>query len=61
MDPIKNPFSPGAGSPSPELVGRDPILEQARILLGRVKQNRGIEVLCRAAFQFPGDRRPFSG
>lgn len=37
MDPIKNPFSPGAGSPPPELVGRDPILQQAAILLGRVK------------------------
>jgi AAA ATPase domain len=40
MDPIKNPFSPGAGSPPPELVGRDPILEQARVLLGRVKQKK---------------------
>ncbi len=40
MDPIKNPFSPGAGSPPPELAGRDPILEQARILLGRVKRKR---------------------
>src|SRR3954466_9375282 len=40
MDPIKNPFSPGAGSPPPELVGRDPILEQARILLGRGKEKR---------------------
>jgi DNA-binding NtrC family response regulator len=40
MVPIKNPFSPGAGSPPPELVGRDPILEQARILLGRVKTKR---------------------
>ena len=40
MDPIKNPFSPGAGSPPPELVGRDPILEQARILLGRVKNKK---------------------
>src|SRR5687767_699207 len=40
MDPIKNPFSPGAGSPPPELVGRDPILEQAHILLGRTKLNR---------------------
>jgi hypothetical protein len=40
MDPVKNPFSPGAGSPPPELVGRDPILEQARILLGRVKQRK---------------------
>ena len=40
MDPIKNPFSPGAGSPPPELAGRDPLLEQARVLLGRVKQKR---------------------
>jgi hypothetical protein len=40
MDPFKNPYSPGAGSPPPELVGRDPILEQARILMGRVKQKR---------------------
>ena len=40
MDPIKNPFAPGAGSPPPELVGRDPVLEQARVLLGRVKQKK---------------------
>jgi hypothetical protein len=40
MDPIANPFSPGAGSPPPELVGRAGILEQARILLGRVKEKR---------------------
>ncbi len=40
MDPIKNPFSPGAGAPPPELVGRDPILEEAAILLGRIKRKR---------------------
>lgn len=40
MDPIENPFSPGAGTPPPELVGRDPILNQARILLGRVIRKR---------------------
>ena len=40
MDPIRNPFSPGAGSPPPELVGRDPVLSQARILLGRVAAGR---------------------
>lgn len=40
MDPIKNPFSPGAGSPPPELVGRDPVLDQARILLGRIQNKR---------------------
>src|SRR4051794_12881052 len=37
MDPIQNPYSPGAGAPPPELVGRDPILRQAEILLGRIK------------------------
>src|SRR5262249_17827554 len=40
MDPLENPFSPGAGSPPPELVGRDPILEQARIALHRLKSGR---------------------
>ena len=40
MDPIKNPFSPGAGAPPPELVGRDPVLEQARILLARTRAKR---------------------
>ena len=40
MDKIKNPFSPGAGSPPPELAGRDGILEQAHVLLGRVRQKR---------------------
>ncbi len=40
MDKIKNPFSPGAGSPPPELAGRDDILESVRILLGRVKVKR---------------------
>ncbi len=40
MNPIDNPFSPGAGSPPPELVGRHPVLEQARVLLGRVKAGR---------------------
>jgi hypothetical protein len=40
MDPIKNPFSPGAGAPPPELVGREVILEQARVLLARIKARR---------------------
>ncbi len=40
MDPVTNPFSPGAGSPPSELVGRDPIISQAKILLGRVKNKR---------------------
>lgn len=40
MDPIKNPYSPGAGTPPPELVGRDPIISQADILLGRIQAGR---------------------
>lgn len=40
MDPIKNPFSPGAGSPPPELVGREEIMEQARVLFGRIREKR---------------------
>lgn len=40
MDPLKNPFSPGAGNPPPELAGRDELLEQARIMLGRIKNGR---------------------
>lgn len=40
MDPLKNPFSPGAGSPPPELAGRGPLLDQARITLGRIKSGR---------------------
>ena len=37
MDQIHNPFSPGAGSSPPELVGRDSIIKKAGILFGRVK------------------------
>jgi hypothetical protein len=40
MDPLRNPFSPGAGNPPPELAGRDQLLDQARITLGRVKAGR---------------------
>ncbi len=35
MDPVRNPFAPGAGSPPPELAGREAILEQAEIALQR--------------------------
>jgi hypothetical protein len=40
MDKIRNPFSPGAGSPPPELAGRDDVLEQAHVLLVRVRKKR---------------------
>jgi hypothetical protein len=40
MDPVRNPFSPGAGSPPYDLFGRESTLEQACILLARVKERR---------------------
>ncbi len=40
MDPLRNPFSPGAGSPPPELAGRADILKKALIALARVKAGR---------------------
>lgn len=40
MDKIINPFSPGAGSPPPELAGREGVLEEARVLLARVLAKR---------------------
>ena len=40
MDPIRNPFAPGAGSQPPELAGRDDIVLGADIALQRLLQNR---------------------
>lgn len=40
MNPLENPFSPGAGSPPPELAGRSQVLEHARVVLGRIKLGR---------------------
>lgn len=45
MDPVTNPFSPGAGAPPPELVGRQETLERARVLLARVIQGRSAKSL----------------
>ena len=38
MDPITNPYAPGAGTPPPELAGRDDLRETARIALERTKR-----------------------
>ena len=35
MDPVTNPYSPGAGTPPPELVGRDVLREAARVAVER--------------------------
>src|SRR3954454_22639441 len=40
MDPIRNPYAPGAGQRPPELAGRDRELEQFEITLERVAAGR---------------------
>ncbi|MBW8077538.1 MAG: AAA family ATPase [Gallionella sp.] len=37
MDPRRNPYSPGAGAPPPELAGRDAVIEDASIALDRIR------------------------
>lgn len=37
MDPVRNPFAPGAGTPPPELAGRDEVRETVRIALERTR------------------------
>jgi hypothetical protein len=35
MDPVRNPFAPGAGSRPPELAGREGIINDARVAIDR--------------------------
>jgi len=38
MDPVTNPFAPGAGTPPPELAGRDELREIVRVAIARVRR-----------------------
>jgi AAA ATPase domain len=38
MDPVRNPFSPGAGTPPPELAGRADVREAVRVAIERVRR-----------------------
>ncbi|MDP6631695.1 MAG: ATP-binding protein [Kiritimatiellia bacterium] len=40
MNPVSNPFAPGAGTPPPELAGRDDIREKIRIAIERTRIGR---------------------
>lgn len=40
MDPIRNPYAPGAGTQPPELAGRDEIRENVRIAIERIRIGR---------------------
>jgi hypothetical protein len=40
MDPVRNPYAPGAGSPPPELAGRSAIRQDANVRLQRLRLGR---------------------
>jgi len=40
MDPVRNPYSPGAGTPPPALVGREAQISEFNIALNRLNQGR---------------------
>jgi hypothetical protein len=40
MDPVRNPYSPGAGTPPPALAGRTPLREQVQIAIARLRVGR---------------------
>lgn len=40
MNPVNNPFAPGAGTPPPELAGRDTLLASLRVALERTRIGR---------------------
>ena len=40
MDPVRNPYVPGAGASPPELIGREELLHRARVAFERVRSGR---------------------
>lgn len=40
MDATQNPYNPGAGTPPPELAGRDALIKQARMAIERVRKGK---------------------
>ena len=40
MDPVRNPYNPGAGTPPPALVGRDALIESFRVTVQRATLGR---------------------
>lgn len=43
MDPVRNPYAPGAGNPPPELAGRADVLKKTEVALKRCALGRPIQ------------------
>ncbi|MHB1303408.1 MAG: hypothetical protein ACYCZB_08040 [Acidiphilium sp.] len=51
MNPVRNPFAPGAGTRPPQLSGRDGLLEEARIAIERTQHRRPAKFPARYMFR----------
>ena len=40
MDPVRNPYAPGAGTPPPELAGRNDLRERVRVAIARLQASK---------------------
>ncbi|HEX3484069.1 MAG TPA: ATP-binding protein [Micropepsaceae bacterium] len=45
MDPVRNPYAPGAGNPPPELAGRSDLISEAQTILQRIALGRPAQSL----------------
>lgn len=43
MDPVRNPYAPGAGTPPPELAGRAELISEAEVALRRTALGRPVQ------------------
>jgi hypothetical protein len=43
LDPVANPYAPGAGTPPPALVGRDQVIDAAQVSLQRLAAGRSTQ------------------
>ena len=57
MDPATNPFAPGAGTPPPELAGRDELLETVRVAIARVRAGRSAKSVLMVGLRGVGQDR----
>ena len=51
MNSVDNPYTPGAGTPPPELAGRESILKKAEDTIKRTKKSWGTSLVYK--FLFP--------
>ncbi len=58
MDPVSNPYAPGAGTPPPELAGRHELREQVRIAVERVRAGRATKSVLMVGLRGVGKTVP---